>query len=48
MLKSSKNLLREEGVRGTIRFLIEFEIFAQVEEVEVEMVDCESQGGDVG
>lgn len=48
MLERSKNLLKEEGGRGAVRFLVEFEILAQVEEVEVEMVDCESQGGDVG
>ncbi len=48
LLERSKNLLKEEGGRGAVRFLVEFEILAQVEEVEVEMVDCESQGGDVG
>jgi len=48
MLKQSKDQDGREEGRETVRFLVEFEIFAEVEEVEVEMVDCEGQGGDVG
>lgn len=47
MLERSKDQAGREQRRGTVRFLVEFEIFAEVEEVEVEMVDREGQCGDV-